>query len=138
MCTLNICYIGKQLFKNTKDLFRKQGASLWLRCKESACNAGDPGLMPGLERFPREGNGNPLQSSCLENSMDEETGRLHCSENKGSLIIFSPVKEIQGIGENCWGKSCLLLLFQENLNNAALNISSGVKPHAYVLLPPRV
>ena len=68
----------------------------------------------------------------------EETGRLHCSENKGSLIIFSPVKEIQGIGENCWGKSCLLLLFQENLNNAALNISSGVKPHAYVLLPPRV
>ena len=47
MCTLNICYIGKQLFKNTKDLFRKQGASLWLRCKESACNAGDPGLMPG-------------------------------------------------------------------------------------------
>ena len=70
MCTLNICYIGKQLFKNTKDLFRKQGASLWLRCKESACTAGDPGLMPGLERFPREGNGNPLQSSCLENSMD--------------------------------------------------------------------
>ena len=68
----------------------------------------------------------------------EETGRLHCSENKGSLIILGPVKEIQGIGENCWGKSCLLLLFQENLNNAALNSSSGVKPRAYVLLPPRV
>ena len=38
--------------------------------KESACNAGDPGLIPGLGRFPGEGNGNPLQYSCLENSMD--------------------------------------------------------------------
>ena len=38
--------------------------------KESTCNAGDPGLKPGLGRFPGEGNGNPLQYSCLENSMD--------------------------------------------------------------------
>ena len=38
--------------------------------KESACNAGDPGLISGLGRFPGEGNGNPLQYSCLENSMD--------------------------------------------------------------------
>ena len=38
--------------------------------KESACNAGDPDLIPGLERFPGEGNGNPRQYSCLENSMD--------------------------------------------------------------------
>ena len=37
--------------------------------KESACNAGDPGSVPGLGRSPREGNGNPLQYSCLENSM---------------------------------------------------------------------
>ena len=38
--------------------------------KESACNAGDPGLIPGLGRFPGEGNGYPLQCSCLENSME--------------------------------------------------------------------
>ena len=38
--------------------------------KESSCNAGDPGSVPGLERFPGEGNGNPLQYSCLENSVD--------------------------------------------------------------------
>ena len=38
--------------------------------KESACNAGDLGLIPGLERCLKEGNGNPLQYSCLENSMD--------------------------------------------------------------------
>ena len=38
--------------------------------KESACNAGDLGLIPVLERSPGEGNGNPLQDSCLENPMD--------------------------------------------------------------------
>ena len=38
--------------------------------KESACNAEDPGLISGSERFPGGGNGSPLQYSCLENSMD--------------------------------------------------------------------
>ena len=38
--------------------------------KESACNAGDLGLIPGLGRSPGEGNGNPLPYSCLENPMD--------------------------------------------------------------------
>ena len=36
----------------------------------SACNAGDLGSVPGLGRSPGEGNGNPLQYSCLENPMD--------------------------------------------------------------------
>ena len=38
--------------------------------KESACNAGDLGSIPGLGRSSGEGNGNPLQYSCLENTMD--------------------------------------------------------------------
>ena len=38
--------------------------------KESACHAGDLGLIPGSERSCREGNGNPLQYSCLKNSID--------------------------------------------------------------------
>ena len=38
--------------------------------KESAWNAGDPGSIPGLGRSPGEGNGNPLQYSCLENPME--------------------------------------------------------------------
>ena len=38
--------------------------------KASARNAGDLGSIPGLGRSPGEGNGNPLQYSCLENSMD--------------------------------------------------------------------
>ena len=40
--------------------------------KESACNAGAPGLIPGSGRSPGEGNGNPLQYSCLGNPMDRE------------------------------------------------------------------
>ena len=40
--------------------------------KESACNAGDLGSIPGSGRSSGEGNGNPLQYSCLENPMDGE------------------------------------------------------------------
>ena len=43
--------------------------------KESICNAGDPGLIPGLGRSPGEGKGNTLQYSCLENSMDRRAWR---------------------------------------------------------------
>ena len=42
--------------------------------KESACNAGDQGLIPGLGRAPGGGNGNPLQYSCLENPRDRVAG----------------------------------------------------------------
>ena len=48
--------------------------------KESACNAGDSGLIPGLERSLGEGNGNPLQYSCLENSMDRGAWRAMVHE----------------------------------------------------------
>ena len=41
--------------------------------KNQPANAGDTGLIPGLGRFPGEGNGNPLQCSCLENPIDRET-----------------------------------------------------------------
>ena len=47
--------------------------------KESSCNAGDPGLIPESGRSPREVNGNPLQYSCWENSMD-----------RGPLLDYSP------------------------------------------------
>ena len=46
------------------------GASLVAQMVESACNAGDLGLIPGWGRSPGEGNGNSLQYSCLVNSMD--------------------------------------------------------------------
>ena len=56
------------------DAWLHEGIALrWSSGKESSCqckNAGDAGSIPGLRRSPGEGNGNPLQYTCLENSMD--------------------------------------------------------------------
>ena len=43
---------------------------MWLSGKEYTCNAGDMDLIPGSKRCPGEGNGNPLQYSCLRKSKD--------------------------------------------------------------------
>ena len=48
--------------------------------KESACNAGDLGSLPGSGRSPGEGTGNPLQYSCLENPMDGGAWRVTVNE----------------------------------------------------------
>ena len=48
---------------------------MWLSDKESTCNAGDAGLIPGSGRSPGEGNGSPLQYFCLVNPMDRGTWR---------------------------------------------------------------
>ena len=45
------------------------GLPWWLRGKASVCNVGDPGLSPGSGRSPGEGNANPLQYSCVEDSL---------------------------------------------------------------------
>ena len=60
----NPCYLP-----GTKGSLGFPGSS---EVKASACNAGDTGSIPipGLGRSPGEGNGNPLQYSCLENPMD--------------------------------------------------------------------
>ena len=55
--------------------------------KESACNTGDLGSILVSKRSPGEGNGYPLQYSCLENSMDrEEPGGLQSMGSQKSLI----------------------------------------------------
>jgi len=46
--------------------------------KESACNVGDLGSIPGLGRSPGEGNGNPFQYSCLENPLDGGAWYINC------------------------------------------------------------
>ena len=53
--------------------------------KKSVRNAGDPGLIPGSGRSPGEGNGNPLQYFCLENSMDRGASRttVHGAQRVG-------------------------------------------------------
>ena len=63
--------------------------------KESACNAGDPGSIPGLRRSSAEGNGNPLQYSCLDNPMDGSRGApgksgLHASGEGERVIAPEP------------------------------------------------
>ena len=72
-------FIGKkktvsQYFVFTFSLYWPNIPCIALPCGSdgtaSTCNAGDPGLIPGLGRSPGEGNGNPLQYSCLKNSMD--------------------------------------------------------------------
>ena len=50
--------------------------------KNPTASAGDAGSIPGLERSPGGGNSNPLQYSCLENSITEDSGRLQ------SLYLF--------------------------------------------------
>ena len=69
-----------------------------------AYNAGDPGSIPGLGRSPGEGNGNPLQYSCLENPMAEEPGRLQSMglqrvRHDWATFIFSFLFNVQF---SCW------------------------------------
>ena len=59
-----------QLLVNGAILLIIQGFSCSSTGKETACNEGDPGSIPGLGRCPGEENGYPLQYSGLENSMD--------------------------------------------------------------------
>ena len=63
--------------------------------KESACNAGDPGSIPGSGRSPGEGNGNPLQPSCLENPS--------CLEGLRSIGEMCPPRHCNLIGYSPWG-----------------------------------
>ena len=57
------------------SLYINSGLPRWFSGKEFACQAGDMGLIPGLGRFSEEGNGKPLQYSCLENAMYRGTWR---------------------------------------------------------------
>jgi len=71
MCSSNssrssVCSVGEKC----KRLTPVQGLPWWLSGKESVCNAGDVGSIPGSGRSPGEENSNPLQYSYLENLMD--------------------------------------------------------------------
>ena len=67
------------LFHRNQDLRAQHGFPGGVEGKESACNAGDTGSVPGSGRFPGEGNGNLLQYSCL--------GESH---GQRSLVAYSP------------------------------------------------
>ena len=60
----------------------------WLSGKESTCNVGDLGSIPGLRRSPGEGNGYPLQYSGLENSLDcKEIQPVHSKGDQSWVFI---------------------------------------------------
>ena len=61
--------------------------------KESTCNAGDPGSIPGLGRSPGEGKGYPLQYSGLENSMDCIVHGVAKSQTRLSDFHFTSLQE---------------------------------------------
>ena len=73
---LFLLYVKILVYSNNQDMeFENSGVIAGgFPCdsagKESACNAGDLGSIPGSGRSPGEGNGNPLQYCCLENPMD--------------------------------------------------------------------
>ena len=60
--------------------------------KESSCNAGDLGMIPGLGRSSGEGNGNLLQYSCLENPMDRGAwwATVHGAARVGHDLVTKP------------------------------------------------
>ena len=62
--------------------------------KESVCNTGDQGLIPGSGRSPREGNGNPLQYSCLGNPRNREAWRAIVQE------VAKSRKQLSGLSPN--------------------------------------
>ena len=65
------CLLTNKTKQNQKHLYTfLMGLPQWLSGKESTCNAGDAGLIPGSGRSPGGGHGNPLQYPCLENPMD--------------------------------------------------------------------
>ena len=73
--------------------------------KVSAYNVGDPGSIPGLGRFPGEGNGNPLQCSCLGNPMDRGTWKTTVhgvakSQTRLSDFTFTFMGFVKNVGVN--------------------------------------
>ena len=80
-----------------------KGLPKWLSGKESACQAVDAGSVPGLERSPGEGNGNPLQYFCLENTMDKGAWRVivHGVARVGCDLVTEQQHDVIIAYQNC-------------------------------------
>ena len=79
--------------------------------KESTCNVGDLGSIPGLGRSPGEGNGNPLQYCCLEILRTEETGELQSTGSQSIKHDLATKQQQPMLGRSCL-KSCMLGIMQ--------------------------
>ena len=83
--------------------------------KESACNSGDLGLIPGLGRFPGEKKGYPLQYSGLENSMDSPRARKKLDTTE-RLSVTSYTEEVQ----LDWLRFPVSIMIQFNLSRCTI------------------
>ena len=89
--------------------------------KESACNAGDPGSIPQSGRSPGEGNGNPLQYSCLENATDRG-------------VWWLQAMGLQRVGHD-WATDTFILLFSF-FSSADIHNLVQVYPSSLTAHPP--
>ena len=71
------------------------GFPCWLSSKESACNAGELGSIPGSERSPGGGCGNPLQYSCLWNPVDRGAQQTAVHSHTESDVIEATKCQLQ-------------------------------------------
>ena len=90
---------------NLSKLWERVGFPCGSAGKESACNAGDLGSIPGLERSPWEGKGYPLQYSVLENSMDCIVHGVAVRQDWATFTYFPGDSGGHGIlvGSSLWG-----------------------------------
>ena len=93
--------------------------------KESACNAGDPGLIPGLGRSPGEGNGYPLWYSCLENPIDR--GAWWAIVHGVTELDMTNTHCFESPSFSCLPEQCGEQQFQETvLKSPSYSVQSGL------------
>ena len=93
--------------------------------KEPACNAGDPGSIPGSRRSPRKGIGNPLQYSCLENPMDGGAWRATVH----GVAESDTTEQLHLVSQNCtlYKSNFYVICFQPKLKKTKnlLSLAKG-------------
>ena len=81
---------------------KNRGLPMWLGGKNPLADAGDEGSISGSGRSPREGNGNPLQYSCLGNPTTEDPGRLQSMGHKELDMTLRPTRSQEGRAGTIW------------------------------------
>ena len=119
-----VLFLVLGLSSKSLDYFSKESINQVPVGKESACNAGDLGSIPRSGRSPGEGNGNPLQYSCLENSMVRGAWRatVHGLARVGPNLATKPPRT------GHWKAEQVLTLTREVTLREGMEIFQGLWP----------